>query len=98
MLRCGDGTLYTGWTNDFERRLAAHRSGKGAKYTKGRGPLTPAYIEYMPDRSSAAKREAAIKKLTLQKKRLLIDSPLNALRAPGEQEAPGSTEPSKPQE
>ena len=95
MLRCGDGTLYTGWTNDFERRLAAHRSGKGAKYTKGREPLTPAYIEYMPDRSSAAKREAAIKKLTLQKKRLLIDSPLNALKAAGEQETPGSTEPSK---
>lgn len=80
MLRCGDGSLYTGWTNDFEKRLAAHRSGKGAKYTRGRGPLEPVYLEFMPDKASAVRREAAIKKLPSQKKRLLVQSPLNALR------------------
>lgn len=80
MLRCGDGSLYTGWTNDFEKRLAAHRSGKGAKYTRGRGPLEPVYLEFMPDKASAVRREAAIKKLPPQKKRLLVQSPLNALR------------------
>lgn len=80
MLICGDGSLYTGWTNDFEKRLAAHRSGKGAKYTRGRGPLEPVYLEFMPDKASAVRREAAIKKLPPQKKRLLVQSPLNALR------------------
>ena len=80
ILQCGDGTLYTGWTNDFEKRLRAHRSGRGAKYTKGRGPLTPVYLEYLPDRSSAARREAAVKKLTREKKLELIASGLNRLR------------------
>ncbi|MEE0771641.1 MAG: GIY-YIG nuclease family protein [Anaerovoracaceae bacterium] len=79
MLLCKDGTLYTGWTNDFEKRIEAHNSGKGAKYTRGRGPVTPVYMELMEDHSAAAKREAAIKKLPLKKKLLLLDSPLNAL-------------------
>lgn len=79
ILRCKDGTLYTGWTNDFEKRLAAHNSGKGAKYTRGRGPLTPVYLEYFHDKISATKREAAIKKLPLKKKQLLLSSPLNRL-------------------
>lgn len=78
ILRCKDGTLYTGWTNDFEKRLAAHNSGKGAKYTKGRGPVTPVYLEYLPDRETALRREAAIKKLPLKKKQQLIMSPVNA--------------------
>ncbi len=63
MLRCKDGTLYTGWTNDVQRRLEMHRCGKGAKYTRGRGPLTLAYLEAMPDRERALKREAAVKRL-----------------------------------
>lgn len=80
ILRCKDNTLYTGWSNNFEKRLAAHTSGKGAKYTKGRGPFTPVYLEYFPDKISATKREAAIKKLTLDKKRQLIESEQNQLK------------------
>jgi len=68
MLRCGDDTLYTGITDDVQRRLAAHRSGKGAKYTRGRSPLTLAYTEEVPDKSAALKRELAIKKLARTEK------------------------------
>lgn len=79
ILRCKDGTLYTGWTNDFEKRLEAHNSGKGAKYTRGRGPVVPVYLEYFEDKVAATKREAAIKKLPLKKKQLLISSSSNRL-------------------
>ena len=72
MLRCGDGTLYTGVTDNVERRLAAHRSGKGAKYTRGRGPLELVYQEETPDKSSALKREIAIKRLSRAEKETLI--------------------------
>ena len=68
ILRCGDGTLYTGATDDFDRRLAAHRSGRGAKYTRGRGPLTPLYWEPCADASAAYRRECAIKRLPREKK------------------------------
>lgn len=61
ILRCGDGTLYTGMTDDPERRLAAHRSGHGAKYTRGRGPLELVYSEACGTRGDALRREAAIK-------------------------------------
>lgn len=71
ILRCGDGTLYTGITNDVEKRLAAHRAGKGAKYTRGRGPLELVYREELPDHSAALKREHEIKGLTrLEKEKL----------------------------
>lgn len=73
MLRCGDGTLYTGVTDDVSRRLAAHRSGKGAKYTRGRGPLELVYQEAVPDKSAALKREIALKRLTRQEKERLIE-------------------------
>lgn len=79
ILKCRDGTLYTGWTNDFENRLKTHRSGKGAKYTRGRSPLTPVYLEYLPDKAAATRREAAIKKLPRRKKLQLFDSPSNSL-------------------
>lgn len=79
ILRCKDGSLYTGWTNNFEKRLQAHRSGKGAKYTRGRSPLVPVYLEYFPDKISATKREAAIKKLPRKKKQLLLESSSNEL-------------------
>lgn len=79
ILRCSDGTLYTGWTNDFENRLKAHNSGKGAKYTRGRLPVAPVYLEFFPDRESALRREAAIKKLPLKKKQQLILSSVNRL-------------------
>lgn len=72
MLRCGDGTLYTGVTDNVERRLAAHRSGKGAKYTRGRGPLKLVYQEEVPDKSAALQREYQIKQLTKQKKEALL--------------------------
>ena len=74
ILRCGDGSLYTGITTDVEKRLETHRSGKGAKYTRGRGPLTLVYREICGDHSAALKREAEIKKLSRQEKELLIQS------------------------
>ena len=73
ILRCGDSTLYTGITDDIPRRLAAHRSGKGAKYTRGRGPLELVYQEEVPDKSAALRREIAIKRLTRTKKEKLIE-------------------------
>lgn len=68
ILRCKDDTLYTGSTDRLEHRLSMHRSGKGAKYTRGRGPLTLTYVEKCPDRSHALRREHAIKNLTRQEK------------------------------
>ena len=72
ILRCGDGSLYTGITTDVERRLALHRSGKGAKYTRGRGPLTVVYREDCGDKSAALRREYAVKQLTRAEKLSLI--------------------------
>ena len=73
ILRCGDDTLYTGITDDVEKRFAAHCAGKGAKYTRGRGPLTLVYTEQAEDKSAALKREHAIKKLTRAEKLNLIE-------------------------
>ena len=77
MLRCGDGSLYTGCTDDVDRRLAVHQSGKGAKYTRSRLPVTLAYQEEQPDRSAALRREAAIKRLSRAKKLELIQESRN---------------------
>ena len=74
ILRCGDGTLYTGMTDDPERRLAAHRSGHGAKYTRGRGPLELVYSEELPDKEAALRRECAIKKLRREQKLALLQT------------------------
>ena len=74
MLRCGDGSLYTGCTDNVERRLAAHRSGKGAKYTRSRLPLELVYQEPVEDRSAALRREAAIKALPRAKKLALLET------------------------
>ena len=73
MLRCRDGSLYTGYTDDVQRRLETHQSGKGAKYTRSRLPVALAYQEELPDKSSALRREAAIKRLTRQEKLQLIE-------------------------
>lgn len=73
MLRCGDGSLYTGCTNNLARRLAAHQSGRGAKYTRSRPPVTLVYREELPDRSAALRREAAVKRLTHPQKMALIE-------------------------
>ena len=72
ILRCGDGTLYTGITTDVEKRLEAHRTGKGAKYTRGRSPLELVYREDCGDHSAALRREIEIKKLSREEKERLI--------------------------
>ncbi|WP_462339398.1 GIY-YIG nuclease family protein [Phascolarctobacterium succinatutens] len=74
MLRCKDGSLYTGWTNDLEHRLAMHNSGRGAKYTCGRGPLELVYSEELPDKEAALRRECAIKKLRREQKLALLQT------------------------
>ena len=73
MLRCRDGSLYTGYTDDVRRRLAVHCAGKGAKYTRSRLPVELVYQEELPDKSSALRREAAIKKLSRQQKLNLVE-------------------------
>lgn len=72
ILRCGDGTLYTGITTDVDKRLEAHRSGLGAKYTRGRGPLELVYREKCGSHSDALKRELTVKRLTRTQKLALI--------------------------
>ena len=74
ILRCGDGSLYTGIARDVDRRLAVHRSGKGAKYTRSRLPLTLVYREEQPDKPVALRREMAIKRLTRAEKLRLIEN------------------------
>ncbi len=76
ILRCKDDSLYTGMTDDLERRLAAHSSNKGAKYTRGRGPVTMVYSERQENASAARKREYQIKQLTRQQKLKLIETAL----------------------
>ena len=72
ILECGDGTLYTGITDDVQRRLQTHRSGKGAKYTRGRSPLELVYREECGSHSDALKRECAVKALTRAQKERMI--------------------------
>ena len=74
ILRCADDSLYTGITNDVEKRLEAHRAGKGAKYTRGRGPLELVYQEECGTHSGALKREAQIKAMPREKKLELVRS------------------------
>lgn len=68
ILQCSDGTLYTGWTVDIDRRVSQHNEGKGAKYTKTRRPVKLVYVEEQPDKITALKRERAIKALSRKKK------------------------------
>lgn len=77
MLRCSDGTLYTGITDDVPRRTAAHNEGRGAKYTRGRLPVEAVYKEECADKSSALKKELAIKRLTRAQKQRLIGGRVN---------------------
>ncbi len=76
ILECADGSLYTGITNDLERRMQAHVSGKGAKYTKRRGPFIVRYTESLDSRGEALQREAAIKALDRSAKMMLISAAL----------------------
>ena len=72
ILECADGTLYCGWTNDLEKRLTAHNSGKGAKYTKSRLPVKLVYYETFATPNEAMSREYSIKKMTRSEKLKLI--------------------------
>lgn len=74
ILLCSDNTLYTGITNNLSKRLEQHNNGSGAKYTRGRGPLTLMYLKEMEDKSSALKEEYRIKQLNKPKKLELIKS------------------------
>ena len=72
ILKCGDNSLYTGITNNFKARLLAHEEGRGAKYTRGRGPFEVVYQETYKSRSEATTMEIEIKKLSLEEKQKLI--------------------------
>jgi putative endonuclease len=72
MVECADGTYYTGWTTDPQRRELQHNRGRGARYTNLRRPVKLVYIEPQPDRSSAMRRELQIKKLTHAQKKALL--------------------------
>jgi putative endonuclease len=73
ILECADGSYYTGWSVDPQKRLLIHNTGNGARYTRMRRPTRLVYVEEMPDRSSAQKRELAIKRLDHAHKSKLID-------------------------
>ena len=72
ILRCNDDSLYTGWTNNLEKRIKAHSDGKGAKYTRARVPVELVYFEVFEDKIEAMKREYAIKQLKRREKLMLI--------------------------
>ena len=72
MLRCADGTLYTGWTKDLQKRVAAHNAGTGARYTRGRRPVTLVYYEAFPSKAEAMRREYAVKQLSREEKEALL--------------------------
>ena len=72
ILKCKDGSLYTGWTNDLEQRVAAHNTGKGAKYTKERRPVELVYFEEFETKEQAMKREYAIKQMARKDKLELV--------------------------
>ena len=73
ILKCADGTLYCGWTNDLEKRLKAHNDGKGAKYTRSRLPVSLVYFEEFDNPIDAQRREYRIKRLTRAQKIELIE-------------------------
>ena len=73
IVRCSDGTLYTGWTNDLEKRMKAHNEGRGAKYTRARRPVKLVYSETLETKEEAMRREYAIKHMTREQKIKLIE-------------------------
>jgi len=77
IVECSDGTYYTGWTTDPQRRVAAHNKGRGAKYTKMRLPVKLVYVEEQPDRKTAMKRELAIKRMRRDGKERLVEGKVN---------------------
>ncbi len=85
ILKCRDGSLYTGWTNDLERRLREHNAGKGAKYTKSRRPVVLVYFEEFVTKEEAMSREYAIKRLRRKEKRKLVESDGNPVKKSAEE-------------
>ena len=75
LLRCADGTLYCGWTDNLEKRLAAHNSGKASKYTRSRLPVKLVYFETFETKQEAMSREARIKRLSRREKLALVSPP-----------------------
>lgn len=73
MVECVDGSFYTGWAVDVDKRIAAHNAGRGARYTRMHGPVKLVYVEECASRAAALKREIAIKRLPRAKKLQLID-------------------------
>lgn len=73
IVKCKDGSLYTGWTNDLEKRIIAHNEGKGAKYTKSRRPVTLVYYETFETKEEAMSREYHIKRMSRREKEKLLD-------------------------
>ena len=73
VLECADGSLYTGYTTDVERRVAEHNAGEGAKYTRGRTPVDPVHVESFETQSAAMAREYEIKQLSRREKERLVD-------------------------
>lgn len=80
MVRCSDGTLYTGWTNHIEKRLQDHNSGKGAKYTRSRTPVELVYLERSDTKQEAMRKEVYYKRLTRRQKEEMIASGQNMVR------------------
>jgi putative endonuclease len=78
MLRCNDGSLYTGWTSDLDRRLARHRAGKASRYTASRLPVELAFASAMTDRTAARREEARIKMLPRARKLALVATQVKA--------------------
>ena len=74
MVKCSDGTLYTGWTTNLEHRVKAHNDGEGAKYTRSRRPVELVYYEEYATKAEAMKREDSIKQLTRKQKEKLIEN------------------------
>ncbi len=78
LLRCADGSLYCGWTNDPEKRLTAHNAGTASKYTASRRPVELVYLETFGTKQEAMRREAAIKRMSRKKKLELVTKPAAA--------------------
>jgi putative endonuclease len=79
IVRCADGSLYTGWTVDVVRRVAEHNAGRGARYTRQRGPVTLVYSEAQPDRPTAMRREEQIKRRGRRYKERLVKSAMGEM-------------------
>lgn len=80
IVECSDGTFYTGWTNDLDRRIMMHSNGSGAKYTRGRGPVKLIYHEVFDNKNDAMKREYKIKRMTRKEKMKLISQYTNEFK------------------